>query len=70
MRGSRYRISGTVSQADVSAGFFTAIPLYLDFGALGTQKQAIAQVTGPATQNITVSWPWLSGRGAPRDDHL
>ena len=53
----RYKITGTVSQAGVSAGFHTLVPVYLDFGDDRVLKLGEVHLAGPFTQNVTVELP-------------
>ena len=52
----RYRISGNVSQEDVSEGFRTLVPIYLDFGDNVVKFGAVA-LSGPTSQALNGQFP-------------
>jgi aminopeptidase N len=51
--GGKYRITGTVSQSAVPAGFHTLVPVYLDFGDDKLQKLGTIHLNGLQTQNVS-----------------
>jgi aminopeptidase N len=52
--GGRYRISGTITQADVPAGFRTRVPIYLDLGNDRIPRLGSVAVTGATTVKVNV----------------
>jgi hypothetical protein len=61
--GGKYRISGTVSQESVTAGFRTVVPIYLDMGGDRVARLAQVHLTGQTPAKIDVTLPLPS---APR----
>ena len=57
--GGKYRISGTITQANVPAEFRTRVPIYLDFGGERMPRLGSIAVTGSSTVkvNVEVSLP-------------
>ncbi|HEX9163052.1 MAG TPA: M1 family aminopeptidase, partial [Thermoanaerobaculia bacterium] len=57
--GGKYRISGTVAQENVSAGFRTLVPVYLDFGGDKLARLGQIRLVGqtPTTIDVEVALP-------------
>lgn len=52
--GRRYRISGTITQAGVTEGFRTPVPIYLDLGDDRIERLGLLPLSGPVTQRVSV----------------
>jgi len=52
--GGKYRISGTITQANVPAEFRTRVPIYLDFGGDRMPRLGSIAITGATTVKINV----------------
>lgn len=50
----KYRISGTITQAGVTEGFRTPVPIYLDFGDEKIERLGLLPLSGPVTQKVSV----------------
>jgi hypothetical protein len=61
--GGKYRISGTVAQEYVSAGFHTVVPIYLDMGGDNIARLGQVRLTGLTPLKVDVTLPLPS---APR----
>jgi hypothetical protein len=57
--GGKYRISGTITQANVPADFRTRVPIYLEFGGERMPRLGSIAITGSTTVkvNVEVSLP-------------
>jgi hypothetical protein len=49
----KYRISGTITQAGVPAGFRTLVPIYLDLGNDRVERLGTVRVSGAVSQKVT-----------------
>lgn len=61
--GGRYRITGTVAREQISAGFRTLVPIYLDMGGDAISRLGQVHLTGTTPARIDVTVPLSS---APR----
>jgi hypothetical protein len=52
--GRKYRISGTITQAGVTEGFRTPVPIYLDLGDDRIERLGLLPLSGPVTQKVSV----------------
>jgi aminopeptidase N len=50
--GGKYRIAGTITQADVPPGFRTLVPIYLDLGNARVERLGTVAFSGPRTQKV------------------
>ena len=49
----KYRVAGTITQADVPAGFRTLVPIYLDFGDNRLERLGTVALSGPVAQKVS-----------------
>jgi hypothetical protein len=55
--GGKYRITGTITQADVPADFRTRVPIYLDYGNDKTGRLGTLVLTGATSTKVNVEVP-------------